>query len=228
MKGFYVSASVAIQGHHGPSCCASYTPALQKRAILVCLYPFSNRHVFLVNHYSHLLKTWYDTSSRGPTCCSPYSGLPIIYFLSPDFVYFVNCMIQYTIFVPFFPATISHMHYAFPPYILILTYWGKSFRKTLWIKVKLLKLSNFTFFHNVFYAIGIIKSFNSHISVVVCSFFKFGMVSKWCIRYWIKSCCGTSSWRPTCHLQNLGLPCMYMYFLFPDLVYFWTLQGYTQ
>ena len=28
-----------------------------------------------------------------------------------------------------------------------------SFRKTLWKKVKLLKMSNFTFFHNVFYAV---------------------------------------------------------------------------
>ena len=61
----------------------------------------------------------------------------------------------------------------------------KSFRKTLWKKVKLLKMSNFTFFHNVFYAILILKSFNSHISVVVCSFFEFGTVSKWCIREWV-------------------------------------------
>ena len=40
-------------------------------------------------------------------------------------------------------------------------------------KVILLKMSNFTFFHNVFYAICTLKSFNSHISVVVCSFFEF-------------------------------------------------------
>ena len=33
--------------------------------------------------------------------------------------------------------------------------------------MKLLKMSNFTFFHNVFYAICILKSFNSPISVVV-------------------------------------------------------------
>ena len=37
----------------------------------------------------------------------------------------------------------------------------KSFRKTLWKKVKLLKMSNFNFFHNVFYAICILKSFNA-------------------------------------------------------------------
>ena len=36
--------------------------------------------------------------------------------------------------------------------------------------------------HNVFYAICILKSFNIHISVVVCSFIKFGTVSKWCTR----------------------------------------------
>ena len=47
-------------------------------------------------------------------------------------------------------------------------------------KVKLLILNNFTFFHNVFYAICILRFFNSHISVFVCSFFEFGMVSKWC------------------------------------------------
>ena len=29
----------------------------------------------------------------------------------------------------------------------------------MWEKVKLLKMSNFTFFHNVFYAIYILKSF---------------------------------------------------------------------
>ena len=37
----------------------------------------------------------------------------------------------------------------------------------------LLKMSNFIFFHNVFYAICILKSFNIHISGVVCSFFEF-------------------------------------------------------
>ena len=55
----------------------------------------------------------------------------------------------------------------------------------MWKKVKLLKMSNFTFFHIVFYAICILKSFNSHISVVVRKFFQFGMASKWCIREWI-------------------------------------------
>ena len=56
--------------------------------------------------------------------------------------------------------------------------------KTLCKKVKLLNMSNFTFLHNVFYVISILKSFISHISVVVCSFFEFGMVSKWCSREW--------------------------------------------
>ena len=41
-------------------------------------------------------------------------------------------------------------------------------------------------FNLVVYAICILKSFNSHISVVVCSFFEFGTVSKWCIRDWVK------------------------------------------
>ena len=60
----------------------------------------------------------------------------------------------------------------------------KKFRKTLWKKVKLLKI--FTFIHNVFYAICIFKSFNGHISVIVCCSFEFGAVSKWCIREWVK------------------------------------------
>ena len=56
----------------------------------------------------------------------------------------------------------------------------------MWKKVKLLKMNNFTFFHNVFYAICIFKSFNSHISVVVCRFFIFATASKLCIREWVK------------------------------------------
>ena len=31
-----------------------------------------------------------------------------------------------------------------------------------------------------------VKSFNSYISVIVCSFFEFGIVSKWCTREWVK------------------------------------------
>ena len=61
----------------------------------------------------------------------------------------------------------------------------KGFWKTLWKMVKSLILSNFSFFHRVFYAICILKSLNSHTSVVVCSFFEFGTVSKWCIREWL-------------------------------------------
>ena len=47
-------------------------------------------------------------------------------------------------------------------------------------------LRNFTPFHNLIYAICILKSFNSNITVVICSFFEFGMVSKWYIREWVK------------------------------------------
>ena len=63
----------------------------------------------------------------------------------------------------------------------------KTFRKTLRKKVKLLKMSNFTFFSNVFYAILILKSFNSYMLVLVCSFFEFGTVWKLCIRDWLKT-----------------------------------------
>ena len=70
-------------------------------------------------------------------------------------------------------------------------------------KVKLFKMSNFTFFHNVFYAICILKSFHSHISVVVCSFLEFGTVSKWCIWKWIKRLTkGKSNWQVLTYFYN--------------------------
>ena len=47
-------------------------------------------------------------------------------------------------------------------------------------------MSNFTFFHNVSYAICILKFFNGHISVVFCSLFQLWTVSKWCFREWVK------------------------------------------
>ena len=50
-------------------------------------------------------------------------------------------------------------------------------------KGEIAHLSNFTFFHDVCCTL---KSFDSHISVVVCSFFEFGTSSKWCIREWVK------------------------------------------
>ena len=40
--------------------------------------------------------------------------------------------------------------------------------------MKLLKMSNFIFFHDVFYANCILKSFNSHVLIVVCSFLNLG------------------------------------------------------
>ena len=52
-------------------------------------------------------------------------------------------------------------------------------------KGEIAQMSNFTFSHNVFYGISVLKSVSSHISVVVCSFFEFGTVSKWCIREWV-------------------------------------------
>ena len=50
------------------------------------------------------------------------------------------------------------------------------------------------FVHNFFYAICILKCINSHISVVACNFFEFGMVSKWCIREWVKCFDETDPW----------------------------------
>ena len=40
--------------------------------------------IFLSNHSSDRLETWYGTSSRGLTCCLPISGPSVIYFLFPD------------------------------------------------------------------------------------------------------------------------------------------------
>ena len=54
-------------------------------------------------------------------------------------------------------------------------------------KAKLLKMSNFTYFHYVFNAICILKSLNSHILIVVSSFFGFGKISELCIGEWVKS-----------------------------------------
>ena len=50
----------------------------------------------------------------------------------------------------------------------------KSLQKHCGKKVKFLKMSNFTFFHNVFYAICILESFYNHISIVVCSSLNLG------------------------------------------------------
>ena len=48
---------------------------------------------------------------------------------------------------------------------------------------------HFISFLSVFYAICTLKSLNSHINVVVCSFFEFWTVSKWCIRKWVDWIC---------------------------------------
>ena len=91
----------------------------------------------------------------------------------------------------FFPRIVNPFLHMYSVYHIE----ANSFTKTLLIKVKLLKMSNFTFFHKVFYAICILKSFNSHISDVVCCFFEFGTVSKWCIRVRVKSAMGDNKSR---------------------------------
>ena len=75
-----------------------------------------------------------------------------------------------------------------PSMILVLILWRKrTVEKTLWKKVESLNMSNFTFFHNDYYAICVFMSFISHISGVVCNFFEFGTISKWNIREWINN-----------------------------------------
>ena len=57
----------------------------------------------------------------------------------------------------------SHDFYSYPyinSFLYIYSFQHieeKTFRKTLWKKVKLLKMSNFTFFHNVFYTTCILQ-----------------------------------------------------------------------
>ena len=95
-------------------------------AILVYLYlcfcPFSHPsfhltgtniffHMFLSNHTSHPLEAWYGTSSRGPTHLQWNTGLSVIYFLLSNLVHFWTLhMIQYTIFITNFSATVTHIH----------------------------------------------------------------------------------------------------------------------
>ena len=76
---------------------------------------------------------------------------------------------------------IMDIHKCFPmstrPFLHIYSFLDieqKHFRKTLWKKVKLLKMSSFTFFHNVLYAICILKFFNSYISVEASSSLNLG------------------------------------------------------
>ena len=133
--------------------------------------------------------------------------------VSSIFSFFPQCFLLYVVQIPQFEPRLNFLsanvfnfdkspfsslgrvnftfvrHYVvwqpFPPYILILTYWRKNVLGKHCKNVKLLILSNFTFLHNVFYVICNLKSFNSHISVVICSFFEYGAVSKWYIREWI-------------------------------------------
>ena len=69
----------------------------------------------------------------------------------------------------------------------------KSFLKTLWKKPsenivekgEIAQNEQFHIFPPFLYATGILKSCNCHISVLVCNFFQFEMVSKWCIGEWV-------------------------------------------
>ena len=63
------------------------------------------------------------------------------------------------------------------------------------------------FFQIVFYAICILKFFNSYISVVVCNFFEFGTVSKWCIKPW-------SHWGNGWIMDKKSFLSVHIYFMF--------------
>ena len=64
---------------------------------------------------------------------------------------------------------------------------GKSYKKTLWKKVKLLKMSNFTFIHNDFHAICILKSFNiiARFQLSSAASFNLGRSQNGSIREWV-------------------------------------------
>ena len=72
-------------------------------------------------------------------------------------------------------------------YIPLLTQWWKMLQENIVEKGEIAQEEQF---HVVpqwfFYIICILKSFDSHISVVVCSFAEFGTVSKWYIGEWVK------------------------------------------
>ena len=75
-------------------------------------------------------------------------------------------------------------------YILLLSHWRKKLQENIVENGEIAQNEQFHLFsHNVFYAICFLKSFNNHISVVVCSFFEFGTFSKWSIWEWFKSVC---------------------------------------
>ena len=56
-------------------------------------------------------------------------------------------------------------------------------------KGKIAQKEQFHLFPQCFLGNVYLKSFNRHISIVLCSFFEFGTVSKWCIREWVKIRC---------------------------------------
>ena len=69
--------------------------------------------------------------------------------------------------------------------MLILTHLRKKLRKTLWEKVKLLILSNFTFFHNLFFVICIVKSLMATFQLSSAASLNLGQSHKWCIVEWV-------------------------------------------
>ena len=149
MNGFHVSASGAIQAHHGPLVftCLQCTSFGQ-------ISPFSTVFSKLLENFLH----FHQILNRHLQILSVWKRLKLVVWET------VNPCLQIYSF-----QRIEE----------------KGCRKTLWKKVKLLEMSNFTFSHNVLYSIFILNSFDSHISVVICSFFEFGTFSKWCIWEWV-------------------------------------------
>ena len=74
-----------------------------------------------------------------------------------------------------------------PPYILISTHRRKRLQENIVEKGEIAQNEQFHLYPQCFLCNLIIKSFNSHLSVVVCCFFEIGMVSKWCIRERVES-----------------------------------------
>ena len=104
-----------------------------------------------------------------------YAAFNSISVISQRLVHLSMCIVKSSLFFSHNNFSLQNLNYHKSKILLSTLVW-------FW---DLLIMSNLTFFRNVFYAICIIKSFYSHISVVVCSFFEFGTVSKWRIREWV-------------------------------------------
>ena len=80
MNGFHLSASGAIQGHHGPLVFGLF-PDIPSVTNIYCCF-------FLSNHASQSIQSWYGALAKGPTHFLPKSRPLVLYLLFYNLVYF--------------------------------------------------------------------------------------------------------------------------------------------